>query len=77
MILTWMFLLSPAMGKSCSQTLETTDSLYTLHPDTDLDVLVVPCTGEELLTDPGEVVIYSQKQPRNSHKRALGGRPIK
>jgi hypothetical protein len=23
------------------------------------------------------VVIYSQKQPRNSHKRALGGRPIK
>jgi hypothetical protein len=23
-----MFLLSPAMGKSCSQTLETTDSLY-------------------------------------------------
>ncbi len=28
LILTWMFLLSPAMGKSCSQTLETTDSLY-------------------------------------------------
>ncbi len=25
----------------------------------------------------GLVVIYSQKQPRNSHKRALGGRPIK
>ncbi len=23
------------------------------------------------------VVIYRQKQPRNSHKRALGGRPIK
>jgi hypothetical protein len=23
------------------------------------------------------VVIYSQKQRRNSHKRALGGRPIK
>ncbi len=25
----------------------------------------------------GSVVIYSQKQPRNSHKRALGGQPIK
>jgi hypothetical protein len=49
-----MFLLSPAMGKSCSQTLETTESLYTPHPDTDLDVLVVPCNGKELLTDPGD-----------------------
>ena len=39
--------------------------------------------GVEEKEDPGqgggamEVVIYRQKQPRNSHKRALGGRPIK
>ncbi len=39
----------------------------------------LPVLLECCITVPGTrwVVIYRQKQPRNSHKRALGGRPIK